>query len=379
LKVLYAPHKAFKEILKNPKYIGPILIMILFLVAEIGFAYILGSKSYNEQTLPSGSEHDVWTESTAFWASNALVSESTNALSGGYYGNKSIQFSAVDDRQIWMTVDFNQTVNCSGPEGWKNMSFRAYMAFPNTTNLESVMLFLNSSQTDYFGFNITQDLVSAPTDTWINLTVPVGPDSGWRTAGSPDWGNITDLTYNFTWTTNANLTVMIDGLFLRGVFASILTLNGTNYMASTFLNYLIQFFLQWFLTSIIVYAMARAFRVKLAWRNVFILVGFTLIVSLIVAVISVGAVATLPKLYLPLEFSGGVPGDGNAAYNTYVEQISLASQITGYANYAGLFWTVALLTFATRALTEFSWNKSILVAVVAYFLSIILIGFLLSA
>jgi hypothetical protein len=34
-RILYAPHKAFKEIIQNPKYVGPILVMILFIGASL--------------------------------------------------------------------------------------------------------------------------------------------------------------------------------------------------------------------------------------------------------------------------------------------------------------------------------------------------------
>ena len=36
LKVLYAPHKVFKQVIQNPKYWGPILVFIIFIVARRG-------------------------------------------------------------------------------------------------------------------------------------------------------------------------------------------------------------------------------------------------------------------------------------------------------------------------------------------------------
>ena len=63
-KVIYAPQKAFKEISQNPKYIGPILIMILFTVANMGYFYTIVSKTYVEQTLPTAKQLDRWTENS---------------------------------------------------------------------------------------------------------------------------------------------------------------------------------------------------------------------------------------------------------------------------------------------------------------------------
>jgi hypothetical protein len=65
-KVIYAPHKAFKEIAQNPRYIGPILIMILFIAANVAAAYAFLAKTYVEATVPSSENKDLWTETRLF-------------------------------------------------------------------------------------------------------------------------------------------------------------------------------------------------------------------------------------------------------------------------------------------------------------------------
>ena len=61
LKVIYAPHKAFKNIVTNPKYLGALIVLLLFIGLEIGYEYSQFSKTYTEQTItinrPVGNIH----------------------------------------------------------------------------------------------------------------------------------------------------------------------------------------------------------------------------------------------------------------------------------------------------------------------------------
>ena len=52
LKVLYQPHKVFKQIVQNPKYLGAIIVLLLFVAAQVAFQYTQYSKVYYEQTSP---------------------------------------------------------------------------------------------------------------------------------------------------------------------------------------------------------------------------------------------------------------------------------------------------------------------------------------
>ena len=100
LKVLYAPHKAFRSVIQNPKYLGPILIVILFIGANTGFAYAYMSKTYVEKTVPDWKLLDKWTENSTLWTSNAGITESNDSLSGIHYGNTSTAFSLSDNTEV---------------------------------------------------------------------------------------------------------------------------------------------------------------------------------------------------------------------------------------------------------------------------------------
>jgi hypothetical protein len=380
-KVIYSPKKAFKEITQNPRYIGPLLIMILFIAANTGFGYILASKSYYEQTLPSGAapKYDEWTESKIWWNSSAIISESNDSLSKGYYGNKSIEFNMTNAKQIYMLIDFNQSIKCSGEDGYKNMSFRIKMIYPNTTTLKSASMYLFSSQTDYFEYNLTGYSFPSNTTLWNNLTIPIGSTSGWtNSSNNANWSSITSLKYDFLWSENANLTVRLDGLFFRGIFKPAIEVGG---ISSVLLNYsliaLMQFVITWVLLGGLMFIISKGLGAKTLWKPMLIVAGFALIVLLVEMVINVILGANLPNLYYPLEFLGGVSGEGQSALNKLVESTALASQISSFVNIAAIFWIVALCALAIRQLTEFSWSKSFLVAVVAYFISAIVANYIL--
>jgi hypothetical protein len=52
LQVIYAPKKVFKQIISNPKYLGALIVLLLFIGIQIGYEYIQFSKTYTEQTSP---------------------------------------------------------------------------------------------------------------------------------------------------------------------------------------------------------------------------------------------------------------------------------------------------------------------------------------
>lgn len=377
-KVVYSPFKAFKEIIQNPKYIGPILIMILFIVANVGFVYVAISKTYVEQTLPSASQLDEWTENSTLWVSNANITESDDCISGVYYGNKSIEFSVVNDTQIWMQLNNTEPINCSGTEGYKNMSFRIKLICPTTTKLRNASLFLYSSLADCFYYNLTKHFTPLNSTIWKNLKIPTGPESeSWRKVTTEaDWGNITRLKFEFAWLENTNITVRLDGLFFRGVFRSELE-NASSYVLTFSLYAFMQFTIEWVILSGIIYILVKAFGSKTVWRPLLIVVGFALITLFIQTVINTAAYTTLRTLYYPLEYFSGVEGEGETFYNKILEETWLVSMVSNYVQIAVSIWTIALCAIAVRLLAEFSWTKSIIVSTVAYFVSMLAESFLL--
>lgn len=377
-KAIYSPFKAFKEIIENPKYIGPILIMILFVATYATSAYVVASKIYSEQILPTALEKDKWTENGTLWTSDTSITESGDCISGIYYGNKSIEFSGVNKTQIWMQINNIGPINCSGIEGYKKMSFRIKLICKNTTELNNASLYLYSSQSDYFHYNLTKHFTTLNVTIWNNLTIRIGLESGSWLKGTDkaDWNNITGLGFEFAWLENMNVTVRLDGLFFRGVFKSELE-NASSYMLNYSLFAFMKFTIEWVILSGVLYIVSKALGGKIVWRPLLILVGFALITLFIQAVINTVTYATLPALHYSLEYLGGVEGEFEIAYNKILEQTWLVSTIGNYVQIAMYIWTIALCAIALRLLTEFFWIKSVLVATAAYFASMLVESFLL--
>jgi len=224
-KVIYAPQKAFKEISQNPKYIGPILIMILFVAAYTGFAYIFLAKTYWEQTLPTVSRRtenstlwveNPWIENSTLWTSNTNnITISDDYIYGSYYGNKSIEFSFANDTQVWMQLNNIGSVNCSVPMGYKNMSLRVRLIHPSLFGLKNASLYFYSNSTGIFYYNLTGNFASADNNVWSNLTISVGPENeNWtKLSSNTDWGNITSLRIEFTCLENTSLSCALTDCF----------------------------------------------------------------------------------------------------------------------------------------------------------------------
>jgi len=378
-KVIYAPQKAFKEIIQNPKYIGPILIMILFAAANIGYVYTIVSKTYVEQTLPTAEQLDKWTENATLWTKPLGVDVKDNFvdyINGTYYGNRSIKFSIVNSTQISMQLNDIGPINCSGQDGYKNLHLRIKRTSPDDPPKNATIYLLSATSSDYFYYNLTERFSNSTNKVWNNLTLPLATKSWLNNSADANWGNVTGLKLEFAWHINWNITLLVDGLFFGGIFKSQAE-NATSYMLNFSIVSFMQFTIRWVFLGGLLYIMTKAFKAKTVWRPLLILVGFALITMFVQAVINVAAFSTLPRLDYPLEFLGGVKGETENAYNKIMEKTLLVSQISGYIQIAIIFWTIALCAIATRLLTEFSWSKSFLVATVAYFVTTLAQSFLL--
>jgi hypothetical protein len=379
VKVLYAPHKAFKEIMQNPKLKGPILILLLFTAVYTAYAYTVRSKTYDEQILPSFTKGDEWTENSTLWTwtSNAQVAESDDHIGGGYCGNWSIQFSAINETQVYMQLANIGPVNCSGAEGYKNMSFRVKLASPSVTELENASVYLFSNQADFFYYNLTQQLSQFNSTVWNNLTIALGPKSDWTNSTvNADWSSITSLSFEFTLPEKTNMTIHLDGLFFRGVFILALD-NLTANILPISLQALTQFVTRWIIIAALLFIMIRGFGTKTAWQPILVLVGFVLITMLIEGMIDTAAFSTLPRIYYPFELASGIQGEAQIAYNTLATETWLVYQIFRFTQIAMIVWTVLLCSVALRTSIGLSLTKSALISTVAFFVSMLAESFIL--
>jgi len=373
LKVIYAPHKVFKEIIQNPRYLGPFILLIIFVVAQVGSSYVVASRSYIEQTLPTVDQKNVWTENATLWQATSGVIITNNYadfINGTYYGSSSIEFAVNDSKNIQMALkDLDGSVNC-GADGFKNISLRVKIVTPDIKP-ENVSLYLYSlSDSNFFYYDLTKAFSSSAVNVWNNITIPVGSGDWLSSNTAASWENITSLKMDFAWPSNSSIDLRIDGLFFRGNFKSPLEIYGSSYFASSALNAVTPFIFQWLLLTGLMYVIIKGLKGSVVWKPLMVAVGFALVAMVVQALILIVTYATLPNLYYPLEVLAGVPREFDVAYQVILNAIATVTLIGGIVQIAVYVWTVALGAIITRAITAFGWLKSILVSAAAFVVTV---------
>jgi hypothetical protein len=405
LKVLYAPNKVFKDIIKNPKYLGPLILLIVFVLAQVGSSYVVASRSYIEQTLPVGDQGDVWTENAAFWQASPSVTISNNTAdfinSTLYYGSTSIAFAASNASTVWMELgSLDGSVNCAA-DAFKDVSLRVKLVAPDVKP-ENVSLYLYSLNDSNFYYDLTSEFASSTVNIWNNITLPVGSGDWVSSSADATLENITGLKLEFAWFTNSSVNLIVDGLFFRGIFENPLELYGMSYLASSAVSAFAPFLFEWLLLTGLMYVIIKGLKGNVVWKPLMVAVGFALIIIVIQSLILAVVYTTLPSLNYPLEVLAGIPGEFEVAYQVILDEIAFVTLVGGVIQVAVYVWTVALGTFITRAITadekiaeqlsmgkpasdatigrgvtEFSWMKCLLVSGGSLFMTIILLGFVL--
>ena len=380
LRVLYAPHKAFKDIIENPRYVGPFILLLIFVVAQVGSSYVVASRSYIEQTMPVGDQGDVWTEDATMWQANPNVTISDNKAdyinSTLYYGSSSIEVAASNSSNIWMDLsNLGDSVNC-GADGFKNISLRVKLVAPDVKP-ENVSIYLHSLNGSNFYYDLTQSFSNSDVNIWNNITLPVGSGDWQSSSADAKWENITGLKLEFAWSSYSSVNLRIDCIFFRGNFKDPFEIYGISYVATSALNAIAPFLFEWLLLTGLMYLIIKGLKGNVVWRPLMVAVGFALVTIVIQALILAVVYTSLPNLYYLLEVLAGTPGEFEVAYQVILDEIAFVTMVGGIIQAAVYTWTVALGTFIVRAITEFSWMKSLLVSGVSLLLTIIILGFLL--
>jgi hypothetical protein len=383
LRVLYAPHKVFKDIIQKPGYVGPFILLIIFVLAQVGSSYIVASRSYIEttapQTVPLSEQGDIWTEKAALWQANAGVTRSNNTSDyiNSTYSTTSIEFTASNTSNVWMELNnLDGSVNC-GVDGFKNVSFRVKLLTPDVKP-ENVSLYLYSLSGSKFYYDLTSEFSNSALNVWNNITRTIGVGSeGWVSSGATTWENITGLKLDFTWSSSSNVDLRIDGLFFKGNYKGLLEIYGISYLANSALNGFAPFLFEWLLLTGLMYLIIKGLKGTVVWKPLMVAVGFALVILVIQVLILAVVYAALPDLYYPLEVLAGPPGEFQVAYQVILDAIALATLVSTIIQVAVYVWTVTLGTFIVRAITEFAWGKSLLVSGGGLLLTVIILGLLL--
>jgi len=420
LKVIYAPHKVFKDIVTNPKYLGALIVLILFIGLEVGYEYSQFSKTYTEQTSPTIDQLATFTNASA-WRSSSNVALSNNFddylnysiyVAGfglpptdpnAYYslfGNSSLQMQANNTNSITAALGNAFNVDC-GTNGFQNLSITLKQVQPQVAPQSATLTLYSLGDTDFYQYDLTPQLSGTSTiGQWNNLTITLGPNAtGWTSSGNPTWSNITSLVLNLNYPTNSNITIHIGALFFHGQYLTPIQYNSIGILLQFLQLFSLQFIFSWFILTGLIYLFCRLLlKNSVLWKPLFIALGFAMMVMVIRALVNLAATLTLPAVYYPFDLSLGVRFDPYAALYYPAEALRTipiqsqaifssidAATLPFRTIVSGMFvvsyvWLGAVGTMVIGALKpEFSMVKRIALSAVSLAIVILLLIFLVGA
>jgi hypothetical protein len=375
LQILYAPSKAFKKIAENPKYIGAAIILLIFVVAQMGAFYSYFSTQRYETAFPAGADLGQYTQSAPLWTTSpsgvSVTSNNADFVNGSYYGNSSLQFAVSSSNNISLTLNANGTVDCSST-GFPEFSMRVKQVDPQVAP-SSVTLYMYSSNSsdNYFSRDITSSFSNAPINVWNNLTIALN-SSDWSSNGAAQLANITGLKLTLTYPASSNITLRLDGMFFRGIFQTVVEASGANFYIFFVQNNIMQFIIQWLLVTVIIFALIKGLKGTVTFKPLMVAVGCALILIVVQALIALAASTILPSVAVPIEAQASIAGETQtASILAFQSALTTFSYIYLAVQVAILAWMVGLGAFIVRTLTPFPWSKSILISagawVIAFF------------
>ena len=389
VEVLYAPRKAFKRVVANPKYLGAIIIFLLFVGLQVGYAIGQFSKIELEQTQPVSGVIQTFTNATS-WAAAPNV-DLTNNFDDYYnntvfianllrpptdplayyplFGNFSLQIDAADTNTVSAALIDTTDVDCT-ENGFQNLTLNVKLVQPQFAPQTATLTLYSLAESNYYTYDLTSDLAAASAiNQWGNLTIQVGPNAqGWSETGNPQWNNITSLSLQFDYPESQNITIRIGALFFRGLYLTPMEYNSVGLLVQFIQVYSLQFGFTWLLLSIFIYLLCRGLKSPVLWKPLFIVMGFAMMVMVIRAAISVIATVAMPSLYYPFDVSFGTLFDplGVLYYPASAipallpqSQVSLAAIDASLVVFRGIIttvfvasyvWLVALGAFAIKAI-----------------------------
>ncbi len=413
-QVVYAPAKAFKKIIENPKYLGALIVLLLFIGLQVGYEYAQFSHTYTENTSPSIDQLSSYTNaSSGFWRAGAGVSIANNfndpfnysvyvaALGtppsdkAGYYslfGNSSMEIVANNTSTISAALGNAFNVSC-GNGGFENfsMTVKTVDVAPQT----AVLTLYSVTDSNYYTYDLTSSLSNtSDINQWNNITVPIGPSAqGWTVGGgSPSWGNITALKLDFTYASNTNAVIRIGALFFHGEYQSPVQYNSTGLLLQFLQVFSLQFIFTWFLITGLFYVFFKGLKASVTWKPLFVAIAFALFIMVIRAAVNLVAGLASPIVYYPYDISLGVRFDSfgtvyyppeavgvltaqSQALYSHINSLTSALRfVTSAAFVVSYVWLGALGTIIVGTLKpEFSLLKRIMISAVSIAVTLLLL------
>jgi len=405
-QVVYAPAKAFKKVIENPKYLTAFVVLVLFIAFAVGFEFVQFSKIYVENTVPQVGSLQSFLNSTV-WTSSSKVALSNNfadpfnytifvaAINGNYsmFGNSSLEMDANSTNSITALLSNQFRIDCIAPSGYQNLSMTLKQVKPSIAPQSATLTLYSINETDFYTYDLTTSLSNPSTiGVWNNLTIPLGPNaSGWTKTGPASWGNITALQLSLTYPANSSITLRIGALFFRGLYETPVQSSGVGLIEQFLPSWGFWFILAWFVLTGMIYLFFYALKTTRAWKPIFIGSSLALFVMVIRQAVNLVAAATLPALYYPYDVTLGVRFNlfgattysGQASSLTNQSQSILKSINAATAGFGGAVlvmfaisyvWLFALCTIMIGTLKpEFSVAKRFTIALVSVAVTILLL------
>ncbi len=404
-EIIYAPKKAYKRILANPKYLGIIIIFLLFIGLSLGYEYSQFSKVHIETTSPVAGVMQDYHNATNWLADDNVMLSNINddyynntvylADYAQYYqlfGNFSLQVQANNTNSILLALTNTNNTDCTA-EHFQNLSIALKLLSPQSAPSNATLTLYSLSDNSYYTYDLTSAVANAQAvNQWGNITIPVGPTAaGWSETGNPSWQNITSLTLQLNYPQNTDISLRIGALFFRGEYIQPLITNATQFIYVFVLQFSLQFLATWLILTGMIFLALKAFKATVVWKPIFVAVGLTMIIMVIRMAITMAATATLPTLYYPHDVALGVMYDSFGSLNFPTQiAIPVAESAAQMANItaamaafktiltvlfvASYVWLAGLTTLMVKELKpEFTTMKCVVVAALSVAVTILVL------
>jgi hypothetical protein len=223
----------------------------------------------------------------------------------------------------------------------------------------------SGSEDSYFESDITNLLTSS--GEWANVTLPVGSNQGWTSSNSSDWQTITGIEVTLNWSSSANLTMKIDGLFFRKFVPYLEAAGAEGVIQVALVSLGMPFIMDWILWSAILLIVAKLFQEDLGrWANLLVVIGYTYITSAVYTLVNTAFIASLPPINWYID-----PALTQAVLNELWVPLP-AYTVSLYLPVIGSIWTALLAAVVVRQMVETPWRKTLIISVVAFGVNFVL-------
>jgi hypothetical protein len=385
LSVIYAPHKTFKKIVDNPKYLAVAIIILLFIALQSVYYYNYYSKINYEQTMPPANQLSAFTSSGANslydpqianqWiiTQGAVITENyQDYINQTFYGENSLQFVLPNSNSLSASFEqFGYTADCSSPNGFTSLNMNIKQVSPNVApSSGSITLYTSNSTSSYFTLDITS-MLSNNLSSWNNLIIPVGGQE-WHATGSPDWSEVTGLKLSITYSSSSEINILLQGIFFRGQYLTQTDALGSGmFFGIAIYSIFMQAAFQWIILAIVAYLLLKVLKVNnIVWKPLFVAIGYTLIAIVITSVFLVLSSLILPEISCPydLPFSTITYSDAiinsaspasQAVYKLIMEDAATFTTLTTVINVFMYILQIVFVTFAVKAISGCTYIKTV--------------------